>query len=70
MKKMLDSVTDGPKHPDEEADYLGDTIVSIARPFGKPMECPECNEIALILSRIDQGIEEWGCINCGTQVNF
>ena len=66
MNKMLDSVTDGPRHPDEDAEYLED----IARGIHEPMECPNCKEIGLTLKRIDGMVEEWGCVSCGNQVNF
>ena len=64
MKKMLDSITDGPRHPDEDADYLLD----IVRPISNAVECPACKEIALSLKRIECGtptLEVWGCVACG-----
>ena len=64
MNKMLDSITDGPRHPDEDADYLLDIVY----PSTGNVECPRCKEIALSLKRIECGtptLEVWGCVACG-----
>ena len=63
---MLDHITDGPRHSDEDAEYLED----VARGLPEAMECPNCKEISLSLKRVDGFIEEWGCVSCGNQVNF
>ena len=61
MKKMLDSITDGARHPDEDAEYLMD----IVQPITNAVECPACKEIALSLKRIEPPLEVWGCVACG-----
>ena len=68
MKKMLDSITDGPRHPDEDADYLLDIVT----PVTNSTECPRCKEVASFsLKRIEcgdyQNLEIWGCVACGHQ---
>ena len=62
---MPDSITDGPRHPDEDAEYLLD----IVRPTTNSVECPACKEISLSIKRIEcgeyQNLEVWGCCACG-----
>lgn len=69
MNKMLDSITDGPRHPDEDAEYLLDIVTPIAN----TVECPACKEIALSLKRIETGkrpLEVWGCCACGHEESW
>ena len=65
MNKMPDSITDGPNHPDEDAEYLMDII----RPITNAVECPRCKEITLSLKRIEMdghlSLETWECCSCG-----
>ncbi len=66
--KMNDSITDGPRHPDEDAEY--DEIRDIMGGIPKPFECSMCKEISMSLKRIDGDIEEWECCSCGHQENY
>ena len=67
---MKDRITDGPRHPDEDADY----IIDMVTPFPKAVECPRCKEISLTLKRIEchegRNIESWECVNCGNEETF
>ena len=51
---MLDNITDGPRHPDEDAEY-----------FDGYSECPGCKEISLRCVGTDRGLLEYECAECG-----
>ena len=53
---MLDSITDGPRHNDEEAEY-----------FDGYSECPRCKEVSLRCTGVDRGLAEFECVEeeCG-----